>query len=157
MFRPRALAEFLFRVRGLAGAVEEYYAPRNNDLVHVITAREGLPISLVCVYILVAHRLGMSVEGCNLPGHFLALATHGGRKFVVDCFNRGLILLDADLARLSSAAPVKTADLAGLECDAGAILGRVLRNLGRSFRRIQDGQAAEDAALLERLAAGGVS
>jgi hypothetical protein len=99
----------------------------------------------------------MSVEGCNLPGHFLALASHGGRRFVVDCFNRGLVLLDTDLARLSSAAPVKTADLAALQCDAGAILGRVLRNLVRSLRRSQDEQAAEDAALLERLAAAGVA
>jgi len=93
----------------------------------------------------------------RLHGHVLALAARGGRKFVVDCFNRGLVLLDTDLARLSSAAPVRTADLAALECDAGAIPGRVLRNLGRSLRRLEDARAAEDAALLERLAAAGVS
>jgi hypothetical protein len=33
----------------------------------------------------------------------------------------------------------------------------VLRNLVRSLRRSQDEQAAEDAALLERLAAAGVA
>ena len=152
-----ALSEFLFRIKGLSGARDTYYDPRNSDLLHVITEREGLPISLSCVYMLVAHRLGMNVEGCNLPGHFLALALHGGRKFVIDCFNGGVVLLDSDLARLSPSAPVRTADLEALECDAGAILARVLRNIGAAFRRSEDEQASEDAALVEKLAAAGVS
>ena len=148
-----ALSEFLFQIKALAGARDTYYNPRNSDLLHVIAKREGLPISLSCIYILVAHRLGMNVEGCNLPGHFLALALHGGRRFVIDCFNGGIVLLDADLARLSSSAPVRTTDLAALQCDAGVILARVLRNMGAAFRRSEDGEAAEDAALVEKLAA----
>jgi hypothetical protein len=148
-----ALSEFLFQIKGLAGARDTYHTPRNSDLLHVITKREGLPISLSCVYILVAHRLGMTVEGCNLPGHFLALALHGGRKFIIDCFNGGIVLLDSDLARMSDAAPVRTRDIAALECDADVILARVLRNIGAAFRRNEDEQAAEDAALVEKLAA----
>jgi regulator of sirC expression with transglutaminase-like and TPR domain len=151
-----ALSEFLFRIKGLAGARDRYYNPRNSDLLHVITHREGLPISLCCVYILVAQRLGMKVEGCNLPGHFLALALHGGRKFVIDCFNGGIVLLDPDLARLSSTAQVRTSDLAALECGAGVILARVLQNLIAAFRRSEDEQAAEDADLIEKLAAAGI-
>jgi hypothetical protein len=149
-----ALSEFLFQIKGLAGSRDAYYSPGNSDLMHVITAREGLPISLVCVYMLVARRLGLDVEGCNLPGHFLALALHGGKRFVVDCFNGGIVLLDSDLARLSSAAPVQSADLAALTCGAEVILVRVLRNLHAAFRRMEDEQAAEDAALVEKLAAG---
>jgi regulator of sirC expression with transglutaminase-like and TPR domain len=151
-----ALSEFLFQIKGLAGARDAYYNPQNSDLMHVITKREGLPISLACIYMLVAYRLGMDVEGCNLPGHFLALALHGGHKLVVDCFNGGIVLLDSDLARLSSSAPVKTTDLAALECDSGVILARVLRNLIAAFRRSEDEQAAEDAALVEKLANAGI-
>jgi hypothetical protein len=151
-----ALSEFLFQIKGLAGAREAYYNPRNSDLMHVITNREGLPISLACIYMLVAHRLGLIVEGCNLPGHFLALAHHNGHKLVIDCFNGGIVLLDSDLARLSSSAPVKTTDLAALECDAGVILARVLRNLVAAFRRSEDEQASEDAALIEKLASAGI-
>lgn len=151
-----ALSEFLFRIKGLAGARESYYDPRSSDLKHVIRSREGLPISLVSIYILVARRLEMSVEGCNLPGHFLALARHGGRRFVIDCFNGGAVLLDSDLARLGGSAPVRTHDLEALECGAGVILARVLRNLVAAFRRIGDEQSAEDAKLIERIAAAGI-
>jgi hypothetical protein len=151
-----ALSEFLFKIKGLSGARDAYYNPANSDLMHVITERQGLPISLACIYMLVAYRLGLVVEGCNLPGHFLALALYGGRKFVVDCFNGGIVLLDSDLARMSSSAPVKTTDLAALECDADVILARVLRNLTTAFRRMEDEQAAEDAGLVEKLAAAGI-
>jgi len=149
-----ALAEFLFQTKGLAGARDSYYNPQSSNLVHVITRRRGLPISLACVYILVAYRCGLIVEGCNLPGHFLALASHGGRRFVIDCFNGGVVLLDTDLARLSSSAPVSTSDLAALECDAPIIITRVLRNLMNAFRRMEDDAAAQDAALIEELLQG---
>jgi len=146
-----SLAEFLFRTRGLTGDRETYDDPAGSDLHHVLTTGKGLPISLASIYILVARRLALSVEGCNLPGHFLALAEHGGKTFVVDCFNDGRILLDADLARLSAHAPVRTADLVALRCDAGVILGRVLRNLNAALTRKGDEQSLKDAALLESL------
>lgn len=152
-----ALSEFLFQTKGLAGAHDSYYNPQNSNLIHVIRAREGLPISLACIYILVGHRMGLKIEGCNLPGHFLGLATYAGRKFVVDCFNGGVVLLDTDLARLNPSAPVNTTDLAALECDAPVILTRVLRNLHNAFRRREDVQAAEDSALIQRLLEGRLS
>jgi len=146
-----ALGSFLFRTRGLTGDRETYEDPSGSDLHHVITSGKGLPISLASIYILVAYRLGLRVEGCNLPGHFLALAGHGGRTFVVDCFNDGAVLLDADLARLSAHAPVRTVDLAALQCDARVILARVMRNLSAALRRRSDEQSLEDAALVESL------
>ena len=146
-----ALAEFLFQTRRLVGARDSYFNPQNSNLLFVLTHRQGLPISLACVYILIASRLGMGVQGCNLPGHFLALALHEGGKFVVDCFNGGVVLLDSDLARLSSATPVSTTDLAGLECDAPVIITRVLRNLANAYRRLEDEHAADDASTIEEL------
>jgi hypothetical protein len=146
-----ALAEFLFQREGLTGARESYYSAQNSNLLHVLTAKTGLPITLSCVYILVGDRCGLPIRGCNLPGHFLALAPHQGRKFVVDCFNGGLVLLDSDLSRLGTAAHVSTADLVGLECGSGVILSRVLRNLSNAFRRREDADATNDAELVESL------
>jgi hypothetical protein len=91
------------------------------------------------------------VEGCNLPGHFLALGYHHGKRFVVDCYNGGVVLLDSDLARLSSVAPVNTSDLGALECRAQVILARVLRNIANALRRIDDENTAEDAEAVENI------
>lgn len=145
------LAEFLFQQKKITGAREAYYDPRNSDLRHVITAREGIPISLCSIYILVGHRLGLSIKGCNLPGHFLALALHEGRKFAIDCFHGGMVLLDSDLAMVSKSSEIRTSDLEELECDAVVMLTRVARNIINALRRMEDEQAGEDAGLLEQL------
>jgi hypothetical protein len=146
-----ALAEFLFQREGLSGARDSYYSAQNSNLLYVLIEKTGLPITLTCAYILVGDRCGLHITGCNLPGHFLAIAPHHGRKFVVDCYNGGLVLLDTDLSRLGSASNVSTSDLLGLECSAGVILSRVLRNLAHAYRRREDAEAMKDADLVERL------
>ncbi len=146
-----ALSEFLFHTKHLRGARNTYYNPQNSNLMYVLVKGQGLPISLACIYILVASRCGLRVEGCNLPGHFLALGYHHGKRFVVDCYNGGVVLLDSDLARLSSVAPVNTSDLGALECRAQVILARVLRNIANALRRIDDENTAEDAEAVENI------
>ncbi len=53
----------------------DYGDPQNSNLVHVITRRAGLPISLACVYILVGQRMGLAIEGCNFPWSLNAVPT----------------------------------------------------------------------------------
>jgi regulator of sirC expression with transglutaminase-like and TPR domain len=66
------LHDVLFDVVGLAGNVDDYYAPANSYITEVLRTRRGIPITLVLVYKLVAERLGLVVHGINAPGHFLA-------------------------------------------------------------------------------------
>jgi hypothetical protein len=148
-----ALADFLFQRERLLGARESYYSAQNSNLLYVLTEKSGLPITLTCAYVLIGDRCGLKITGCNLPGHFLAIAPHHGRKFVVDCYNGGIVLLDTDLARLSPAAHMTTSDLLGLECTSRVILSRVMRNLAHAYRRREDSEAMKDAELIEALIA----
>jgi hypothetical protein len=148
-----ALADFLFRREGLTGARDSYYSAQNSNLLYVLSEKTGLPITLTCAYILVGERCGLTITGCNLPGHFLAIAPHHGRKFVVDCYNGGIVLLDTDLARLSPASHMTTSDLLGLECTSRVILSRVLRNLAHAYRRREDTDAMKDVEVIGALIA----
>ena len=56
---------------GFHGNTEEYYDPRNSYLNEVLDRRTGIPITLSTVYIEVARRGGLEVEGVGLPGHFI--------------------------------------------------------------------------------------
>jgi regulator of sirC expression with transglutaminase-like and TPR domain len=47
--------------------------PRNSFLNEVLDRRVGIPIMLGVVYIEVARRAGIRIEGINFPGHFLLL------------------------------------------------------------------------------------
>jgi len=141
------LARYLFRERGLHGAEEDYYNPLNSSLVHVLTTKKGLPISLVCIFMLVGNRLGVRVEGCNFPGHFLAFVPRGPVKLIVDCFDGGRVMDMRALAALNPALNLEGGDLKKLECTAETIVARTLRNLSNAYRQL--GESTESAFMEE--------
>lgn len=61
----------LFEKHGYQGNNENYYHIDNSYLNKVIEKKEGNPISLSILYILVAHRLNLPIYGVNLPQHFV--------------------------------------------------------------------------------------
>jgi regulator of sirC expression with transglutaminase-like and TPR domain len=135
----RALAEFLFGGRGhearLRGNSKDYYAVNNSNLLWVLGNSLGNPISLCCIYILVGHRLGLKIQGCNFPGHFLARLQHDGKMWLVDCFNRGRFMLAEDVAKHHPAANASMEEVICEPTTVDAIVGRVLRNLDEAFAR----------------------
>ena len=123
-----ALAAFLFRDGGLRGvSADDYYNPLNSNLTHVLESGAGLPITLSCIFILVGARIGLHIEGCNFPGHFLA--RDGRRHTVFDPFNGGRVLSPREVATLQKAAPAEMSDAA----TARDIVARVLRNLATAY------------------------
>ena len=144
---PRNLSHFLFDLKQLRGAKTDYYDPSNSNLVSVIEQKRGIPISLACIYILVGNRLGLVIEGCNFPGHFLALAEGKGDTFIVDCFNAGRFLDEHDLAELH----VRKEEMMQLKCDSPAIIARVLRNLIHAYDQQNDNANAQLMAELLRI------
>jgi regulator of sirC expression with transglutaminase-like and TPR domain len=142
------LSGFLFGEKGIKGVDQsDYHNPLNSNLVYVVTEKRGLPISLASVFLLVGHRLGLSIEGCNFPGHFLTIAPVESRRVVVDCYNSGRMINESDLA--SMGAPVSMKDLLGLECRSVEIIARVLRNLVNAYN--QAGNAPNARLMTEAL------
>ena len=138
-----ALAEYLFKTVQLAGVQKDFYNPYNSNLVYVIEARRGIPLSLACVYMLVGNRLELRIEGCNFPGHFLAIAYHYEKKYVVDCFNGGQFLDQKDLLHLATQGRSPLIELTQLECDANAIIERTVRNLVVAYQKTEQTANAE--------------
>ena len=100
------LNRLLFDEEGFRGNDEQYEDPRNSYLNQVVARRKGLPIALCVVYLDVARRAGVPIEGVNFPGHFLVRyrtsAHHPDhpRDLVVDPFHGGAVLGEADLRSL---------------------------------------------------------
>jgi regulator of sirC expression with transglutaminase-like and TPR domain len=70
----RAFNEYLYDEQGFAGNRDHYDDPRNSFINEVLDRRTGIPISLAVVYLEVARRAGLQVDGVNFPGHFLLRA-----------------------------------------------------------------------------------
>jgi len=108
--RVSALNEYLFTEQRFVGNVDRYEDPRNSFLNEVLDRRTGIPITLALVYMEVARRAGMVVEGINFPGHFLVRCPirHGhARQFggayndlIIDAFHGGALLSEDGCLRL---------------------------------------------------------
>ena len=129
------LAKFLFEAKGFKGCQSRYYSPERSNLLEAIRSRAGNPISLTCIFMLVAYRLNLSVRGCNFPGHFLAMASIGKEQVLIDCFNEGRVITPA--AFRTSNGNVETIaridELLHSPATTETIVRRVLNNLVNAY------------------------
>lgn len=82
------LARVLFQERGFRGNTVDYGDPRNSLFDDVLDRRLGIPITLSVLMIEVGRRLGISLHGVGMPGHFLVGTGDG----FVDAFSGGVEL-----------------------------------------------------------------
>ncbi len=123
------------------GNVDEYNDPRNSFLNEVLDRGLGIPISLAVVYRAVGRRLGLDLEGANLPMHFMLRIQDKGATWFIDAFHSGAILdLDHCQQRLSILAqrPIVLAPEMTAPCPAGTVITRMLRNLKAIFTNEDD-------------------
>ena len=97
----RVLNEYLYDDQRFTGNRERYDDPRNSFLNEVLDRRTGIPISLAVVYLEIARRAGVAVDGVNFPGHFLLRASANdprprGDVLIVDPFHGGALLSEVD-------------------------------------------------------------
>lgn len=91
------LNHYLFRELGYAGNRDNFYDPRNSFLNDVIDRRIGIPITLSILYMEIGRRVGVTLQGVSFPGHFLAKYVTDQGVIVLDPFNQGISLSEADL------------------------------------------------------------
>ncbi len=96
--RAMAMAQLFGKDLGFRGNEDDYYNARNSLLPCVIDSRLGIPISLSLLYMIVARRASVVVDGINLPGHFVV--RHG--DVLLDPFHEGRILTTSDCAQILS-------------------------------------------------------
>ena len=151
-----ALNDFLFNDLHFVGNSEHYEDPRNSCLNEVLDRRTGIPITLALLYMEVARRAGLDVQGINFPGHFLLRcpARRGppySEDLIIDAFHGGA-LLSADACREllrrhagdDGALPSHSFSLA----TKPQILSRMLLNLKRIYEKMHSFPQARDVTEL---------
>lgn len=132
------LSTFLFRYKRLRGASSDYYNPNNINLLFVIEEKQGIPLSLALVYMLVGFRVGMTIDGCNMPGHFLARFSNHGDLIFVDCFNGGKFFHEEDFYLMKEDLHESLEKILNERADASTIITRVLSNLVLAYEKKGD-------------------
>lgn len=149
----KALNAHLFDELGFRGNTDDYYDPRNSFLNEVLERRTGLPITLSIVYIAVAARLGVELQGVGMPGHFVVKLRRREGEVVIDPFHGGSVLTARELRERIVAAggdPEHAARYLAASTSR-QVLTRLLHNLKRIYleaRQFDDALRAVELLLV---------
>jgi len=86
----------LFEQLNFIGNQLFYNDPNNSYLNKAVDRRVGLPITLSVIYLEIARRLNLAVDGIGLPGHFIVRHVAGSDVRYIDPFHQGKLLTEAD-------------------------------------------------------------
>jgi regulator of sirC expression with transglutaminase-like and TPR domain len=134
----RVLNRVLFHEHGFRGNLEQYTDPRNSFLDQVLDRRMGLPLTLSLVYLLVAQRLGLTLEPVGLPGHFVVGCFLDDTPFFIDAFDQGVFRTPGEMLAIlrQNDLDPKMSDLA--PTPVREVLSRCCRNAAKHYAAVQD-------------------
>jgi regulator of sirC expression with transglutaminase-like and TPR domain len=149
--RVTALNDYLFREQRFVGNTAHYEDPRNTFLNEVLDRRTGIPITLALVYMEVARRAGLTIEGINFPGHFLVRCPMRRGQYndlIIDAFHGGALLSEDGCLQLLRRHTGEGAVWDDVHLRARAtkpqILARMLVNLKRVYVQMYSFPQARD-------------
>ncbi len=148
----RALRQVLFAEGGFRGNEKSYYDPRNSYLNEVLDRKLGIPLSLSLVFMEVARRAGLDLQGVGFPGHFLVkLRPEAGAEIFIDPYNGGEFLTAEEcVARFKSSVQGREFDPRYLQgVSSRQILARMLHNLKRIY--VEQGDDVRAFWVIDRL------
>jgi regulator of sirC expression with transglutaminase-like and TPR domain len=118
----------------------------------VLETRKGNPISLCCLYMLVAQRMKLPIYGVNLPNLFILTYKQGRHQFYINVFNKGLVFSKQDIDNYLQNLNLKQNDIFYQPCSHLDIVRRVMRNMIVAFEKTgEDDREQEIRLLLEVL------
>jgi len=130
---------------GLRGDSESYSRPESSYLNHVIETGRGIPISLSIIYMGVADRIGVDLNGVSAPAHFLTRCETVDGTIFIDAFSQGRMMDGGEcvewVSRISRLSPSDVRPMLRAT-DARSIVIRMLNNLKVLHTQLEDWAAA---------------
>lgn len=95
----RIVNRMMFEREKFKGDRKYPYEPQNYLLNSVISNKNGGPIALCLLYMIVCNELDLPVQGVILPGYFVLTVPGHEDELYIDVFNRGTFFTYKDLTR----------------------------------------------------------
>ncbi|WP_140937520.1 transglutaminase-like domain-containing protein [Sphingobacterium lumbrici] len=150
--KVKLLNNILFREFGLSGNTTNYHDPQNSFIHKVLESKRGNPITLSCIYAIVAQKLDIPIYGINLPKHFVVAYVDNDTEniplFYINVFNRGQIMKQEDIFSFLKQLNLPPSDDYILPCSNLAIVKRFLRNLMTAYENQGNTEKKDEISLL---------
>lgn len=146
----------LFDKFGLSGNTNDYHNPQNSFIGRVLETKKGNPLTLSCIYSIIAQKLDIPIFGINLPKHFILSYFDEDRSedhllFYMNAFNRGQVMQKADVISFLKQLNLPLSKEFMLPCDNVTILKRVLRNLVTAYEQNESVNKKQEIEILFKL------
>lgn len=146
----KLINHILFEVHEYKGNIRNFYAPENSYVNDVLNNKKGSPLSLSLLYLIIAQKCELSIQGVNLPKHFVIayineeLYTGDPIKFYINPFSQGTILSRHDLESFLEKEKLELKTMFFSPCGNKTIIRRLLANLLQSYSKNGNKEKAEE-------------
>ncbi len=147
---PAGVNRALFESGRFQANIHEEDDPDNYDLAHVLAGNTSNALGLGLVFLLVARRLDIDVDGLSLPQSLLCRYHEDGQVVLSEPFVKGRRVLVEDLAHRMRKYPRDIRAVAARPATPGELLVRVVEELATAWTVRGE---VEDAELMEELLA----
>ncbi|MBX2953499.1 MAG: transglutaminase family protein [Leadbetterella sp.] len=128
----------IFERMGFEPNVKSFHSPQNSLFNQVLEAKRGNPVTLSCLYILLAQKLDIPLYGVNLPNLFVMLFDIPGHAFYVNAFNKGQVFYRKDIDDYLKHMNLEPRKEYYQPCSHIEIVMRVLTNLAFAYQKSGD-------------------
>lgn len=144
------------------GNIKNYSSPENSFINEVLKSKKGNPISLACIYSIIARRLGMPVYGVNLPQHFVLAYMDDSEEsshlpmaerpvlFYINAFNNGVVFNKTEIDQFLHLLKLEKHDQFYRPCSNREIISRFFNNLLNAYKD-KDPEREHEIELLKSL------
>lgn len=144
----KVINSVLFSKLKFGANTKNFHSPGNSMINVVLEMRKGNPITLCVIYLLVAQKLKLPVQGVNLPNLFILTYKNAQTQFYINAFNRGLIFSKQDIENYINELHLVPQSSFFEPCTNLEIIRRALRNLVMSFEKMGEHAKAEEVKML---------
>jgi regulator of sirC expression with transglutaminase-like and TPR domain len=147
----RTLNHVFYHKLKFASNTKSFHSASNSMINVVIESRKGNPISLCCVYMLIAQRLKIPIYGVNLPNLFVMTYKRDSVQFYINAFNKGLVFMKSDIDHYVTQLGLQVNNNFYEPCTNLDIIRRMVRNLIIAFEKAGEPQKVQEIEQLSLL------
>lgn len=134
----KTLNEIIFGKFGFEPNIKNFHSVDNSLFNKVLENRMGNPVTLSCIYILIADKLGLPIYGVNLPFLFITIYDHPESPIYINPFNKGQIFAKEEIEEYLRQIKIKVRHEHFQACSNIDIVNRILTNLAYAYQKKGD-------------------
>jgi len=133
--KVRLINHILYDKYKFRGNNLNFYDPNNSFIGKVLENKKGNPLSLACVYSIIAQQLDIPIYGINLPKHFMLAYIDEENPiaqevlFYINGFNKGQLMKKEEIYSFLKQMNLPEEARYTLPCPNLVIVNRIIRNL----------------------------